>query len=206
MTYVENLGLFAVLVFGIIAVPGMDMLFVVTNALTGGRKAGMAATAGVALGGVFHTLFGTLAVGLILHYLPFAFRLMLYAGCAYMAWIGFQLIRSSISVTNIQTVMARPLSTIFRQGFMTCILNPKAYLFVFSVYPQFLSPRYGSIWPQAAAMGLVTITAQAMVYGGLALAASSGSRLLQTNPRATMYVGRGAGLLLISAAALTLAS
>ena len=40
MSYAENLSIFAVLLFGIIIVPGMDMLFVITNALTGGRKAG----------------------------------------------------------------------------------------------------------------------------------------------------------------------
>ena len=34
MSYAENLSLFALLVFGIIAVPGMDMLYVMTNGLT----------------------------------------------------------------------------------------------------------------------------------------------------------------------------
>lgn len=56
MSYDENLSTFAVLLFGIIIVPGMDMLFVITNARTGGHKAGLAATAGITFGRVFHTL------------------------------------------------------------------------------------------------------------------------------------------------------
>ena len=43
MTYAENLWLFFLLLFGIIIVPGMDMLFVLTNALTRGRPAGLSA-------------------------------------------------------------------------------------------------------------------------------------------------------------------
>ena len=47
MTYAQNLWLFAILVFGIIIVPGMDMFFVVANGLTGGRARAASATAGV---------------------------------------------------------------------------------------------------------------------------------------------------------------
>lgn len=203
MTYAENITLFTVLVLGIIAVPGMDMLFVLTNALANGRRPGLAATAGIMLGGVFHTIFGTLAVGFVLHYLPWAFTLMLVAGCAYMMWIGLQLVLSSIRISGVGRAKAKPLAVIFWQGFLTCALNPKAYMFVFAVYPQFLSPRYGAILPQAIAMGAITIGAQAIIYGGLSLAAAAGTGLLSGNATATVYVGRAAGLLLIMAAALT---
>ena len=61
MTYSDALWIYLVLLFGIIVVPGMDMLFVLANALTGGRRAGMAATGGIMVGGVAHTLSGPLA-------------------------------------------------------------------------------------------------------------------------------------------------
>ena len=51
MTYAENLWLFSLLLAGIIVVPGMDMIFVIANGLTGGRRAGIAATSGIMLGG-----------------------------------------------------------------------------------------------------------------------------------------------------------
>jgi threonine/homoserine/homoserine lactone efflux protein len=56
MTYVQSLWIYSVLLFGIVVVPGMDMLFAVTNALTGGRRAGMAAVGGLMLGGAFHAV------------------------------------------------------------------------------------------------------------------------------------------------------
>lgn len=38
MSYAENLWLFFLVLFGIIILPGMDMLFVLASALTGERE------------------------------------------------------------------------------------------------------------------------------------------------------------------------
>ncbi|WP_112664080.1 LysE family translocator [Microvirga flavescens] len=203
MSYGENLWLFTILLFGIIIVPGMDMLFVLANSLTGGRRSGFAATAGIMFGGAAHTLFGALGVGLLYRLAPSAFTALLFIGAAYMAWIGFTLLRSSITVETVGAAKARSLWVAFRQGAVTCLLNPKAYLFVLAVYPQFMLPQYGTIWTQALVMGLLTVLMQFGVYGGLALAAGSSRRFLVSRPRTTMLIGRAAGLLFIAIAAIT---
>jgi threonine/homoserine/homoserine lactone efflux protein len=82
-------------------------------------------------------------------------------------------------------------------------MNPKAYLFMFAVYPQFLKPDYGPIWIQATIMGLMTIATQFAVYGGLAVTAGRSRDLLVANPRATAFAGRTAGLLLFAVSLFT---
>jgi threonine/homoserine/homoserine lactone efflux protein len=154
------------------------------------------------LGGATHTLFGVFGVGALISFAPSLFTLMLCAGAAYMAWIGWTLVRSSIVVDAVQTIENRPLGKIFRQGATTCLLNPKAYFFVVSVYPQFVGPRYGALWSQAAVLGAMTLLTQFGVYGGLATAAGRSRDFLVANPPATAFVGRLAGLLLISVAGL----
>ncbi|HLH50558.1 MAG TPA: LysE family translocator [Roseiarcus sp.] len=203
MSYTENIWLFLLLLFGIIVVPGMDMMFVLANALTGGRRAGLSATAGVMLGGAAHTLIGATGVGVVLKLAPSLYAAMLFAGAAYMAWIGVSLARSSIVVGKVASAASRSLWTAFRRGTATCLLNPKAYLFVLSVYPQFLKPQYGALWLQALVMGAMTVLTQLCIYGGLALAAGRSRDFLVSNPRTTMLVGRAAGALLILIAALT---
>ncbi|MER8393922.1 LysE family translocator [Mesorhizobium sp. M0045] len=203
MDYAANLWLFFVLLVGIIIVPGMDMLFVLANALTGGSSRGLAATGGIMLGGVVHTLNGALGVGLLMHFLPILFNPLLIAGAAYMAFIGITLMRSSITVGHDGPAASRSAWKAFRQGIMTCLINPKAYLFVLAVYPQFLRPDYGPIWMQAIIMGLMTIATQFAVYGGLAITAGRSRDLLVANPRATALAGRAAGLLLVAVSALT---
>ncbi|CDX37288.1 Lysine exporter protein (LYSE/YGGA) [Mesorhizobium sp. SOD10] len=203
MSYAENLWLFFVLLFGIIAVPGMDMLFVLANALTGGSNRGLAATAGIMLGGAVHTLNGAIGVGLLMHFVPILFTPLLIAGAAYMAYIGISLMRSSITVGDDGPTGSRSAWKAFRQGLVTCLINPKAYLFILAVYPQFLKPAYGPIWMQATIMGLLTVATQAAIYGGLAVTAGRSRSLLVDNPGATILAGRAAGLLLFAVSIFT---
>ena len=200
MSYTENLWIFSALLFGIIIVPGMDMLFVMTNALTGGRRAGFAAVFGIMQGGMVHTLTGTLGVSVLAFAMPWIRDPLILIGAFYMAWIGYGLIRSTITVDAVDTVGARPLPVIFRQGLVTCLLNPKAYLFIMAVYPQFMKLQYGPLWHQAVVMGLMTLLMQFAVYGAIALAAATSRDFLLTNKAATIYTGRAAGMLIILAA------
>jgi threonine/homoserine/homoserine lactone efflux protein len=187
MSYAQSLWIYTVLLFGIVVVPGMDMLFAVTNALTGGRRAGMAAVGGLMLGGAFHAVIA-------------AFTWLLLVASAYMAWIGFTLMRSSIVIDAVPDAERRRLWVIFSQGTITCLLNPKAYLFTLSVYPQFLRPIYGPLWAQALVMGTLGVLMQLLIYGGMALAASQVRSFLLDSPAVTIWIGRIAGLLFVAVA------
>ncbi len=200
MSYAQSLWIYTVLLFGIVVVPGMDMLFAVTNALTGGRRAGMAAVGGLMLGGAFHAVIAAFAVGVLLSLAPHAFTWLLLAASAYMAWIGFTLMRSSIVIDAVPDAERRRLWVIFSQGTITCLLNPKAYLFTLSVYPQFLRPIYGPLWAQALVMGTLGVLMQLLIYGGMALAASHVRSFLLDSRAVTIWIGRIAGLLFVAVA------
>lgn len=198
MDYAQSLWIFAILLFGIIVVPGMDMFFVIASSLTRGRRAGFSAVSGIMVGGAVHTLFGALAVGVLTQLPSLLFQIMILIGAGYMAWIGYTLLRSSITVDGIGRTSTHSDWVAFRQGLVTCLLNPKAYLFVLAVFPQ-----YGPIWQQAVVMGAMTVAMQFLIYGALALAAGQGRNALVGNPTATIWIGRGAGALFFAAAGLT---
>jgi threonine/homoserine/homoserine lactone efflux protein len=200
MSYAQSLWIYLVLLFGIVVVPGMDMLFAVTNALTGGRRAGAAAVGGLALGGAIHAVIATFAVSVLLNLVPQAFSWLLLVASAYMAWIGVSLIRSSIVIDAVPDAQRRRLWVIFSQGTITCLLNPKAYLFTLSVYPQFLRPEYGPLWSQALVLGTLGVLMQLAIYGGMALGASQVRSFLVGSPQVTIWIGRVAGLLFVMVA------
>ena len=203
MEYSQALWIYLVLLFGIIVVPGMDMFFVLANALTRGRRAGFSAVAGIMLGGAVHTLFGALAVGVLTQLPTVIFQVMILVGAAYMGWIGYTLLRSAITVDSIGSTSTRSDWVAFRQGLVTCLLNPKAYLFVLAVFPQFMRPEYGPIWSQALVMGVMTVAMQFLIYGALALAAGKGRDALVGHPEVTIWIGRGAGALFVAVAVFT---
>jgi threonine/homoserine/homoserine lactone efflux protein len=203
MSYAQTLWLFAVLVFGIIIVPGMDMFFVIANALTGGRTCGIAATLGVMTGGVFHTLFALFFVGATTALPGFVFTGILLAGAGYMAWIGWTLLKSSITVSSLGSEGAASIQRAFTQGLVTCVLNPKAYMFTLAVYPQFMLPKFGSMAWQAIPLGIITVVTQGVIYGGLGLAAAKSRDFLTGSPAVTIWIGRIAGALFLVVAAWT---
>lgn len=204
MTYTENLWLFFTLLFGIIILPGVDMLFVLASSLTGGRRVGLAATSGIAAGGVVHSLYGAVGVGLLASLIPVLFTPLLVVGAAYMMWIGVSLMRSSITVDTDEVNASSSVWRAFRRGMLTCLTNPKAYLFMLAIYPQFLKPGYGPIWVQGLIMGLMTAATQIAVYGALALTAGKSRELLVSSSGVTVFIGRAAGCLLVLISALTL--
>lgn len=204
MTYAENLWLYFTLLFGIIILPGIDMLFVLASSLTGGRRVGLAATSGIMAGGTVHSLYGAVGIGLLASLMPVLFTPLLVFGAVYMIWIGIGLMRSSIIIEGDEVNASASAWRAFRRGMVTCLSNPKAYLFMMAVYPQFLKPVYGPIWIQGIIMGLMTAGTQLAVYGTLALTAGKSRDLLVSSPKITIFIGRAAGLLLILVAGFTL--
>jgi threonine/homoserine/homoserine lactone efflux protein len=204
MSYAENLSLFLVLLTGIIIVPGVDMVFAIGNALAGGRARGLAATAGIMAGGAVHTVWGVLSAGALLAFPPALMQAMLLAGAAYLAWIGWSLLRSSISISTLEAASSASLWQAFRQGAITCLLNPKAYVFVAAVYPQFVRPHFGGLASQGVVLGAMTAAMQLLIYGGLAVAAAHSRDLLVANSRATVLVGRAVGAVFLAFALATL--
>ena len=197
-----QLGLFFLVVFGVIALPGLDMAFVLASSLRGGNGAGMAAVGGIMLGGVAHVLMGVLGVAAILAVWPPLFNAVLLAGALYIAWIGWTLLRSREGVTLPEARAGRG-GPVFLQGMLTCLLNPKAYVFMLAIFPQFLHPERGHLWTQAALLGLITALTQAMVYGTVAAGALRAQRWLGGNPRAGLAAARAVGAVLVGAALLT---
>jgi threonine/homoserine/homoserine lactone efflux protein len=179
------------------------MIFVLANALAGGSRAGLAAIAGIMGGGIVHTIIGTLGVTVLTVLIPQLFLPMLLVGAAYMIWVGIGLMRSSITVDRVEGATAPSQLTTFWRGFVTCMLNPKAWLFILAVFPQFMKPQYGPILQQAIVMGAMTIALQFLIYGAVALGAGRARALLVGNSTATIMVGRAGGVLIVLAALFT---
>lgn len=197
----HHLWLFALFVFGIIVLPGMDMAFVLASSLVDGRRAGLAAVGGMVAGGAVHTLMGGLGVGVLLQLVPAAFNAVLAAGALYVAWMGVALWRSPATLAQVQEQPSRGAWRIFGRALATCLLNPKAYVFMVAVFPQFVRPAEGDLAAQILAMGAIIAAMQALVYGAVALGAAEVRARLQSSLPAQARIARGVAVLLLGTSA-----
>jgi threonine/homoserine/homoserine lactone efflux protein len=203
MTHVDHLWLFFALVFGVVILPGLDMAYILASTLVGGRKAGWVAIAGVMSGGCVHVLIASLGVGSILKYSPGAFNLLLIAGSLYMAWVGISLARMKSTSQHDVAIVRPTMRKTFVRGALTNLANPKAYMFMLAVFPQFIRTEYGPIWTQVLALwGLIAI-AQAAGYGIITLFAGGAHTLLSSRPALVLAVHRTVGVVLMVAALAT---
>ncbi len=139
-----DLWLFATAVFVLNATPGVDFLLTVTRTLQGGARAGISAVAGINAGCVLHALAAAFGLAALLAVHPGAFRLIQWAGAAYLVWLGIGMLRQalqrgeSLVLPADAPAPARPWTVDFRVGLLTNVLNPKVALFFLAFLPQFV--------------------------------------------------------------------
>lgn len=137
--------------------PGPDMLYVISRSLEQGRKAGIVSALGIGAGTLVHTAIAAFGLAAILVSLPIAFRIIKFAGAAYLVFLGLRMLFSSSMNSNSPLASKRgaDLWAIFRQGVATNVLNPKVALFFLAFLPQFVDPARGTIVPQIILLGLI---------------------------------------------------
>jgi threonine/homoserine/homoserine lactone efflux protein len=138
----HDLWLFVLSGFLLNITPGPDTLYIVGRGSTQGWRAGAVAALGIGAGTLVHICAAALGLSAILAASATAFIVVKIIGAAYLLYVGISLIRSAgASQSSPSTVLARPapIRSIFIQGFLTNVLNPKVALFFLAFLPQFVA-------------------------------------------------------------------
>lgn len=158
--------------------PGPDVLYIVTNSLRSGARAGVVAALGINAGCFVHIFAAALGVGALLAASVTAFIVLKWAGAAYLAWIGAKLLfaKQSTVRTDLAQVArsqpALPLRRVFMGGFWTNTLNPKVAIFFLAFVPQFIPSGVEHKAIAFIALGALFNVNSVFVNAGWALAAA----------------------------------
>ena len=143
----HDLWLFMLSGFLLNITPGPDTLYIVGRGSTQGWRAGAVAALGIGAGTLVHICAAALGLSAILAASATAFTAVKIIGAAYLLYVGISLIRSAgASESPPGAIAVRPASirSIFVQGFLTNVLNPKVALFFLAFLPQFVASDAGS--------------------------------------------------------------
>ena len=121
--------------------PGPDTLYILGRTASQGRRGGMVAAFGIAAGLLVHTFAAAVGLSALLAASATAFTLLKWAGAAYLVYVGVSLFfAGSVNRSPTPELHAAGLRTVFLQGFLTNVLNPKVALFFLAFLPQFVDP------------------------------------------------------------------
>lgn len=189
----------------IILLPGPNSMYVLSVAAQRGVRAGFAGAAGVFCGDlILMTLAATGAAGL-LQTNPALFAIVKYLGGAYLAWVGFNMLRGAWrgwrNARNTEEVADARVEVDAREPFskalVISLMNPKAILFFVSFFVQFVDPAYAYPALTFAVLGAI-VQACSMIY--LATIIVAGHRLaasFRRRRRLAASLGGGVGALFI---------
>lgn len=196
------LPMFFLSAFLVMIIPGADMILIVANSVSGGKRSGVISALGISSGAFVHFVAAALGISAIILSSEFAYDVVRMLGAGYLMWVGFQYLTTKSTVGSVQIVERRRSSQIYRQGVLTNLLNPKAILFNLSFVPQFVSVGYGAVWAQILVLGGILIAVGILVNLLIVLLASQLSTLM-SNKQLSFggYFEKAAGVLLIGLAA-----
>lgn len=136
-------SLFTICLLGAMS-PGPSLAIVMKHSLAGSRLNGLATAWAHAAGIGVYALISLLGLAVVFHQLPMLFKAISYAGAAYLAYLGFNALRSKGGIAeNIELGSAVSVFQSAKEGFLISILSPKIALFFAALFSPFVAEVSG---------------------------------------------------------------
>jgi homoserine/homoserine lactone efflux protein len=121
--------------------PGPNGLLALTHGALHGRRKALYTIFGGAFGFIAVVAFSMLGIGALLKTSLVWLTVLKWVGGAYLVWLGIQVWRSPpIGIEVLASAEPRAGWSMFQQGALSALTNPKALLFFTAFLPQFIDP------------------------------------------------------------------
>lgn len=178
MTFDSFLAYFLILFIATIT-PGPNMLLAINHGVNYGLAKTIYSCLGNLSGNLLMALVSILGLGAILITSGLIFNIIKWIGIIYLVFIGLKLFfdpsRSELHCNNFQLSKTKKKYSLFLDGFLIAIGNPKGILFFTALFPQFINAKHATI----KIFLLIFITLGIVAFGCYMLYAISGVRLNQ---------------------------
>src|SRR5215217_3339515 len=163
MVTMHQVVAFGLVALVVIAIPGPSVVFTVGRALAYGRSVALATVVGNTLGLVTIVALVALGLGVVVQESIVVFTVLKLAGAAYLVWLGFEAVRRRkefLSADGLEILAGSRMTWIraVRQGYVVGASNPKGYMMLAAVLPQFVDRGEGHVQLQMLMLGLLATT------------------------------------------------
>jgi threonine/homoserine/homoserine lactone efflux protein len=191
---IATLLAFAAAAMVLIITPGMDTALVLRTSAVEGHRRGLATVAGICTGCLVWGTSVALGLGALLVASHTAYTLVKWAGAAYLAWLGVNLLlkpRERFAATANSAPARKARFGAYGRGLGTNLLNPKCGVFYVSFLPMFVP--HG--WPVGATLFALCLAHVIMSFAWLAFVATATAPLgrLLARPGVAKWLDRATG-------------
>jgi threonine/homoserine/homoserine lactone efflux protein len=183
----EQMLTFGLAAFIIIVIPGPSVVFTIGRALAYGRGVALATVVGNTIGLVTIVVLVALGLGVVVQDSIIVFTTLKLVGATYLVWLGFEAVRRrrDFLASDGSELLGAPMTwaRAVRQGYVVGASNPKGYLMLAAVLPQFVDRGEGHLQLQMLLLGLLATTIGLVSDSVWALIASQLRTWFNRSPR-----------------------
>lgn len=191
---ISDYGAFVAAFVLLLFLPGPGNLALITSTSQGGMKGGIASVMGLIVGDQILLWMTVAGVAALLQTYPHLFMALQWVGAAYLAWLGAKMVLAkpgegpSIKITP---------GKYFKETMLITLLNPKAIMFYFAFFPQFIDLEQHQGMTTFVFMA-VTIAVLGFLYCfGVVLITHNMAERIRANPKMSAFLQKLAGICLI---------
>lgn len=169
--------------------PGPDNIYVLTQSLVNGKKYGLATVSGLITGCLVHTTLLAFGVSALIKANDNLFLVIKFFGTAYLFYLAFKVYKSDANlVVSRKSAPKKSLFSLFKQGFIMNVLNPKVALFFLAFFPGFLFSEELSAVIQFYILGLLFMLVSFLVFSLIAVLAGLISNYISKGPTVGIFL------------------
>ena len=193
MFEIDTIIMFATASVLLAVAPGPDNIFVLTQSIVHGRKAGIIITLGLCTGLLFHTAIVALGIAAIFKTSLTAFNILKFIGASYLLYLAWKAFTSKESIQQKnQSTKVKPFQ-LYRTGIIMNVTNPKVSIFFLAFLPQFTNVNNGSITIQIIMLGFIFIICAFIVFSIISQISGAIGKQLYKSDKISRVLNKVAG-------------
>lgn len=168
--------------------PGPDIIYVLVQGMTNGKKFGIFTALGLVSGIIIHTTLVAFGISAIIRQSETLFWIIKILGVCYLFYLAYQVYKSdpqnhfSEGKEN-KEIRKRDFLSLFKRGFLMNVLNPKVAIFFLAFFPGFLWEPSGNTVAQFYLLGLIFMLQALIIFSLVSILAGKISKYLKSHPK-----------------------
>lgn len=165
--------------------PGPDIIYVLVQGMTNGKKYGIFTTLGLVSGIIVHTSLVAFGISAVIKQSEILFLVIKVIGAGYLLYLAYMVYKSEPQIkVDVETpVQKDDFATLFKRGFLMNVLNPKVAIFFLAFFPGFLWEPEANTIMQFYTLGFVFMIQALVIFSTVAILAGKISRYLSGHPK-----------------------
>ena len=162
--------------------PGPDIIYVLVQSITNGKKYGIATSLGLVSGIIIHTTLVAFGVSALIKQSEGLFFIIKLFGALYLVYLAYQSYNASDEILLTSNAEKKGLIKLLKQGFIMNVLNPKVSIFFLAFFPGFLYSSTQSTVIQFYVLGGLFMLQALLIFSIVSLLAGKFAKYLKTHP------------------------